>query len=283
MKKELAQLYEEDNYLWIKKTIELVQEYGKETIYEIQEDNLKDAIRYYISFTRRSFYKRLVELTRYRFMQKREEDEYYRWLYLKSKDRLMEYVRVNKWFLNNFLRRINAYEKLKEEVYEDIEIELLNELSEKDKKEIESLLKEEFLHILREILTSYEFEILTLYEFVLKSLSSLKANIDMEIIEWLADIIENITLIKEGVFPNRWRELWEEVNKNRTHIEIQLNYAPSIREEMENTLMSLATEKARYELKTYLRLEPDSFSLEDLFEISILDLMPPENKIKPVP
>lgn len=283
MKKELAQLYEEDYYLWIKKNVELVQEYGKETLYEIQEDNLKEAIRYYISFTRRSLYRRLVELTRYRFMQKREKDEYYRWFYLKSKDRLMEYVRVNKWFLNNFLRWSNAYEKLKEEVYEDIEIELLNEPSEKDKKEIESLLKTEFLHILREILASYESEILTLYEFALKSLRSLKANIDMEIIEWLADIIENITLIKEGVFPDRWRELWEEVNKNRTHIEIQLKYAPSIREEMENTLMSLATEKARYELKTYLRLEPDSFSLEDLFEISILDLMPPENKIKPVP
>lgn len=209
----------------------------------IEVSDILSAIYYYKSSARRKFTREFIELVCYRLCE--NEDSYYGLLYRRAKKRLELLYKVDP----------QVQEVLIEYIKEDkISHLLLREVRENlpcvvDEKKLLSVLVEEMAYFL----------LLPAEGNGTNFLEMLKRYIELELIENMATIFENNILLKKKLFPDREKELREEINANMLAIELSLEYAESLREEIDRLkeeAKALAREEILMDFEPNMEKEP---------------------------
>lgn len=263
---QVKKLYERDYYLWIKESISLLKEEGlsEKVIHTIGLEELFSAMHYYKTSTRRKFLREFIELISYRLCH--SEDGYYDLLYKKRKSRINRLLEIDPRIWEVILDYVPEG-RLSEEITREVRDVLVLE---------NGVCDEEIARVFLDELTKLMVIDYRRHEDFLSVLERLKLYIEHELVENLVDILENLTLLKANTFPERQRELWEEINISRINIELSLEYANSLREDIDK-LTEKAKRIANKELTEYVGLDVLNYSFEELLSLSFEEVRQGEN------
>ncbi len=263
---QVKKLYERDYYLWIKEIISLLKEEGlsEKVIHTIGLEELFSAMHYYKTSTRRKFLREFIELISYRLCCR--EDGYYDLLYKKRKSKINRLLEIDPrlWeVILDYVPEGRLSEEIKREVRDVLVLE-------------NGVCDEEIARVFLDELTKLMVIDYHRHEDFLSVLERLKLYIEHELVENLVDILENLTLLKANTFPERQRELWEEINISRINIELSLEYANSLREDIDK-LTEKAKRIANKELTEFAGLDVLNYSFEELLSLSFEEVRQGEN------
>ncbi len=263
---QVKKLYERDYYLWIKEIISIFKEKGlsKRVIHTIGLEELFSAMHYYKTSIKRKFLKEFIGLISYRLCH--SEDGYYDLLYKKTRSRINRLLEIDPRIWEVILDYIPEG-WLSEEITKEVRSALVLENGVYD-EEIAKVFLDEMTKIM--VIDYHK------HETFLSVLERLKLYIEYEFVENLVNILENLTLLKANTFPERQRELWEEINISRTNIELSLEYAESLKEDIDK-LTEKAKRIANRELTEYVGLDVLNYSFEELLSLSFEEVRQGEN------
>lgn len=263
---QVKKLYERDYYLWIKEIISIFKEKGlsKRVIHTIGLEELFSAMHYYKTSIKRKFLKEFIRLISYRLCH--SEDGYYDLLYKKTRSRINRLLEIDPRLWEVALDYVPEG-RLSEEITREVREALVLENGVYD-EEIAKVFLDEMTKIM--VIDYHK------HENFLSVLERLKLYIEYEFVENLVNIFENLTLLNANTFPKRQRELWEEINISRTNIELSLEYAESLKEDIDK-LTEKAKRIANRELTEYAGLDVLNYSFEELLSLSFEEVRQGEN------